>query len=46
MDADALRERYEERAAILEYYAGYPRDEAERLALDMVYGKKGEHDGY
>ena len=40
MDAEALRERYEERAAILEYDAGYQREEAERLAREMVYGKK------
>lgn len=29
---ESARERYEERAAIREFYAGYPRAEAERLA--------------
>ena len=43
---DALRERYEERAAILEYDAGYQREEAELIAREMVYGEKGEHDGH
>jgi hypothetical protein len=38
MDADALRERYEERAAILEYDAGMTRQDAERAARAMVYG--------
>lgn len=28
----SARELYEERAALREYYAGYPRAEAERLA--------------
>lgn len=28
----AAREMYEERAAIREFYAGYPKAEAERLA--------------
>ena len=28
----SARELYEERAAIREFYAGYPRNEAERLA--------------
>jgi len=30
------QERFEERAAILEYDAGYTREEAERLAREMV----------
>ena len=30
------REAYEERAAIVEYDAGHPRLEAERLALEMM----------
>lgn len=30
------QERFEERAAILEYDAGYTRVEAERLAREMV----------
>ena len=29
---ESAKELYEERAAIREYYAGYPRAEAERLA--------------
>lgn len=32
----SAREFYEERAAIREYYAGYPRAEAERLAMQEV----------
>ena len=32
----AAREMYEERAAIREFYAGYPRAEAERLAKAEV----------
>jgi len=37
------RDRFEERAAILEYDAGYSRKEAERLAWDEVY--KPNHSG-
>ena len=37
MNAD-LRERYEERAAIMEFDGGLPRAEAERLALQDVFG--------
>jgi hypothetical protein len=36
---DALLELVEERAAILEYDAGYPRETAERLAREMVLGR-------
>lgn len=32
----SARELYEERAAIREFYAGYPRAEAERLAMREV----------
>lgn len=32
----AARELYEERAAIREFYAGYPKAEAERLAKAEV----------
>lgn len=32
----SAREHYEERAAIREFYAGYPRGEAERLATAEV----------
>jgi hypothetical protein len=38
---DARREAYEERAAILEYEAGLPRDEAEQRAREMVLHKHG-----
>jgi len=33
---ESAKERYEERAAILEYCAAYPRREAERLAMAEV----------
>jgi len=33
---ESAMERYEERAAILEYCAAYPRREAERLAMAEV----------
>lgn len=33
---EAAREAYEERAAILEFDAGLPREEAERLAREMT----------
>jgi len=36
---DPLLEQVEERAAILEFDAGYPRETAERLALEMVMGR-------
>jgi hypothetical protein len=31
----SLEEWYQERAAILEFMAGYPKEEAERLAREM-----------
>ena len=34
------RELYEERAAILEFCANMPRDQAEREAWEEVYGRK------
>lgn len=37
--ADLVSE-WEERAAILEYDAGLPREEAERKAWEMVRGKR------
>lgn len=37
-DDALLQEAYEERAAILEFDEGLPRDEAERLARDQVFG--------
>jgi hypothetical protein len=37
---NTLREEYEERAAILEFDAGYTRERAEALAWSMVYGCK------
>jgi hypothetical protein len=33
---DDWRERFEERAAIMEYDGGFPREEAERLAREYV----------
>ena len=35
---DDQREQYEERAGILEYCAGMTREEAERVAMQMVLG--------
>lgn len=32
-------EAFEERAAIMEFDGGLPREEAERLAYEIVYGK-------
>jgi hypothetical protein len=42
IDTDALRERYEERAAILEFDANMSRPDAEREARRMVYGEESE----
>jgi pyrroline-5-carboxylate reductase len=36
---DDQREEFEERAAILEFDAGMTREEAERVAMQMVLGK-------
>lgn len=33
-----MRNDYEERAAMMEYCGGLPREEAERLAWQMIYG--------
>lgn len=41
--ADDLRVEFEERAAILEYDAGLPRAEAERIAREEVYGPASGH---
>jgi len=35
---EGLRDRYEERAAIMEFDGGLPRAEAEKLALQDVLG--------
>lgn len=35
-----LKEAFEERAAIMEFDGGLPRKEAERLAYEIVYGKR------
>ena len=35
-------EDYEERAAILEYCAGYSRAEAERLAKEIINGQRAD----
>ena len=37
---DNEKEEFEERAAIMEYEAGMPRKEAERLALKYLLQKK------
>ena len=37
---DSERIDYEERAAIIEYDGGYPRYEAERMALDLMRTRK------
>jgi len=39
---DDQREAYEERAGILEFEAGMTRDEAERVAYEMVFGGANE----
>lgn len=39
---DTEKELFEERAAILEYDAGFSREEAERKAGEMVRGMKAE----
>ena len=40
-DPVLLRDAFEERAAILEYDAGYPREQAEKLAAKMYgFGSK------
>ena len=41
MNAD-LRERYEERAAIMEFDGGLSREDAEHLAMQEVVGKKAD----
>lgn len=38
-DEENLKEAFEERAAIMEFDGGLPREEAERLAYEIVYGK-------
>ena len=38
-DEENLKEAFEERAAIMEFDGGLPREEAERLAYKIVYGK-------
>lgn len=39
---DDEREDWEERAAILEYEAGYSRAEAERIAWQLVCAKRAD----
>lgn len=34
------QEEYEERAAIIEYHGGYPREQAERMARAQVYSEE------
>ncbi len=40
--SEAEREHFEERAAIMEYEAGLPREEAEKRALESVIRCRGE----
>lgn len=40
LNDENLKEAFEERAAIMEYEGGLPREEAERLAYEIVYGKR------
>ena len=44
VDRDVDNYEYEERAAIMEYDGGLPRDEAERLARDEI--RKGEQEEF
>ena len=37
-----MRERYEERAAIIEFCANIPREQAEEQAWEEIYGKWGK----
>lgn len=39
-DDESLKEAFEERAAIIEFEGGLSRKEAERLAYEIVYGKR------
>ncbi len=39
---DDLKEHYEERASILEYCAGMPRDRAEELAREEIEARKAQ----
>lgn len=41
--AEALHEAWEERAAIMEFDGGLPREEAERIAWLSVYGSARLH---
>lgn len=43
LDAD-IQEAYEERAAILEFDAGYPREKAEQLAMAEAISWQKERD--
>lgn len=40
-----LRDRYEERAAIMEFDGGLPRQYAERLAMQEIIRQKADEDG-
>lgn len=43
LEDDGVREAYEERAAILEFVLGLPRDRAERMAFCEIIEKYGCH---
>lgn len=40
LNEENLKEAFEERAAIMEFEGGLSRKEAERLAYEIVYGKR------
>lgn len=40
---DALRDAYEERAAIMQHEGGMSREDAERAASELVYGRYRVH---
>lgn len=41
--SESERDEYEERAAIMEYDGGLLRAEAERLALERIFEKRGNY---
>lgn len=43
LEDEGVREAFEERAAILEFVLGLPRDRAERMAFSEIIEKYGSH---
>lgn len=43
LEDEGVREAFEERAAILEYVVGLPRERAERMAFSEVVERYGSH---